>query len=111
VILNIGGQTIRYQGLSKNSAHFVWPGPDGDFVTLKIDNAGNSIQPTLTKTGAWAWLRFLNTAQISTTVDPKVFEAVFTLEGLSLTYQLTADSPVNPYIPGLLTDFRCPPNL
>ncbi|OGT66409.1 MAG: hypothetical protein A3J38_07655 [Gammaproteobacteria bacterium RIFCSPHIGHO2_12_FULL_45_9] len=110
LILNLGGQIVRYDASAKNAAQFMWPGPDGDFVTLRFEGA-NDLPPTITKTGTWGWLRLLDTARIQPTIDPRVFEVTLNVDNLEIVYQLTADNPVNPYTSGLLSAFRCPDSL
>jgi type VI secretion system protein ImpL len=106
-ILNIGGQMIQYMPGIKHTNNVKWPGPDGNFVTMRFDNLDPK-KPTQTNMGAWAWLHLLDTATIKPSSDPRSYEVTFNLKGNQADYQLTADNPINPYLPNVLGAFRCP---
>ncbi len=109
-ILNVGGQMIRYLPGVKKTSKLSWPGPDGNFVTMRFNNPQED-DPTLTTMGSWAWLRILDHATITPSSDSRLFKVDFTLKNNDATYQLIADNPINPYIPNVLDGFRCPETL
>ncbi len=108
-VLNLGGQNVIFQATTTKPTAFSWPGPDADFVTIGFNTKDQ--HPTVTKTGPWAWLRLLNTATLGSTTNARVFTVTFKLAGQSASFELIADNPINPYLPGILYQFRCPKSL
>ncbi len=106
-VLNIGGQMIQYMPGIKHTNTVKWPGPDGNFITMRFDNLDPK-KPTQTTMGTWAWLHLLDTATIKSSSDPRSYEVIFHLKDNQASYQLTADNPINPYLPNVLSAFRCP---
>lgn len=103
--LNIGGQMIHYMPGIKKSSTLKWPGQDGNFVTMRFDNAAEN-NPTLTTMGPWAWLRLLNASTIQSSSNPQQFQVTFRLGNTQAIYQMIATNPVNPYLPNVLAGFR-----
>lgn len=104
-VMNIGGTMIRYAPNAKPS-EATWPGKDGNFVTLRFKTQKGET-PTVTTTGEWAWLRLLNESNLQSGTSPQDFIVTFKLKDNTASYQLTADNPINPYLPNLLGQFRC----
>jgi len=109
--LNIGGQMVRYTPGTKSLILVNWPGPDGSFVTLRFNNPADQ-NPTATTMGAWAWLRMVDEyAKLKPSSDPRSAEIIFNLKNNKATFQLSADNAINPYLPNVLSGFRCPDSL
>ena len=104
-VLNVGGQ--MYTVSSENAQPFkgTWPGPDGNFVTMRFTTTKGS-KPTITKNGPWAWLRLLQGEQVTGSASPTDFTVVFDLAGNAASFRLKADNRINPYLPNLLGGFR-----
>lgn len=108
--INIGGKKISYELGVKKTESAVWPGPEGQFITLRFNTLSPN-KPTKTVEGFWAWLRLLDASKLQATNDPKVFQVTFSLDDNQAVFQLTADNAVNPYQSQLLASFRCPDSL
>lgn len=108
--LNVSGQTIHYRPGIKKTKQLVWSNTSNNFVTVQFD-ALKGVKQTKTKTGLWAWLRWVYQSHIKMLSDPQTFQITFKLRGNEARYQLKADNPVNPYLPHVLAAFRCPTNL
>ena len=109
-VINIGGQILRYQPGIKKTASLNWPGHDGDFITISFNNL-SPIKPTLTKAGPWALLHLFDASHIRPTNDPKTFLITFTIDENEAEYRLIADAAINPFLPDVLSAFRCPDSL
>lgn len=110
--LEIGGQQIQLAAGAENpeKTHFTWPSLEGENVTLKFTNLQGE-PSTLTEAGPWALFRLLDKAHLTTTTNPRRFKLTFDLNGSAAKYELIADKPVNPFIEGILSNFRCPRDL
>jgi type VI secretion system protein ImpL len=104
-VLNLGGQMYRASPSDAQPFKAMWPGPDGNFVTMRFV-AKDGSKPTITKTGPWAWLRLLAGEQVKPSNNPTQFNVVFDIAGSGASFRLTADNRINPYLPGLLDGFR-----
>jgi type VI secretion system protein ImpL len=109
-ILNISGQAYTANPSHAQPFQGTWPGPDGNSVTMHLITHSDETE-TLTKTGPWAWLRLLQNQQIQPSENSNEFTVIFDLAGQSATFKLTADNRINPYLPGLLDNFRLSENL
>ena len=107
--LNIGGQIMHYPSVQKTRI-LTWPGPLKNTVTLEvITRDAHTLR--VTHTGIWAWFALLENAHIQM-INPKTYHIVFILHGkATASYQLKTHLAVNPYLPNVLTAFRCPENL
>lgn len=111
--LNLEGQNVHF--LSNQNATqlipLIWPGSAPNKVTIQFNNVKNK-PAVLTQKGPWAWFKVLDRGNIQTTLNnPKQFEIMFDLNGNSVRYQLIAENLINPFIPGIVTAFRCPESL
>ncbi len=108
LILNINGQKVfDYQGSDKIS-RFFWPGQTGQSAAnLQITNINNE-HYSISENGDWAWFRLLSKANLQQLNDTQHYSLIFDLNGSAAKYQLTAQNPINPFIPGVLSSFNLP---
>lgn len=106
--LAIDGQKISFTASdNKKIQHLVWPGPQPGSVTLSfINEQGNFL--TTSEFGPWAWFRILDKANVTSSSSTKHFELTFDLNGNAAKYVLSTPEPLNPFIPEIITNFRCP---
>ena len=109
-ILDLDGQSIKFTANEKETSNFTWPGKDPGITRIRFINT-NKQTYTLTTNGPWAWFRLLNQAKIETTDDPKVFYVTFILSNNTARFKLTAINRVNPFLPDIISQFRCPDTL
>ncbi len=106
--LNLEGQFLQFTAGGNSVASVLsWPGVTPGTVTLRF-NIDSGDHPTFTLEGPWAWFRLLSESRVDISNNPTRFNVVLQLNGYSATYQLIADNRVNPLLPGILMDFRCP---
>ena len=77
-------------------------------ASLKIN--GKSGEDTINTSGFWPWLRLVNQGEIKTTSDSNQFFLAFKTEHYLTEFGLIAKNKQNPYLPNILSAFRCPDN-
>lgn len=108
MILNINGhKVLNYQGSHKVS-QFEWPGANpGQGVEIVIETV-NGLASKVTESGPWALFKVLKKAHITPLKDMKHFELIFALDDSATKYELIADAPINPFVPGVVDQFKLP---
>lgn len=106
---DIDGQTDAVTPAIARTFKASWPGAGNQIASIVLMT--NTETYKINKTGPWAWLRLLQAATIKTTNKLTDFTVTFNLSGNSATFALQADNRINPYLPGLVSDFRIPKNL
>lgn len=108
--LALDGQQLMYQKDNEQIISLAWPGPQPNHCELTFfDMTGK--KTVITEEGPWAWFKLLDKSQLEPTNNPKHFRLNFLLNGAAAHYELYTTGVVNPFIPGILNQFRCPPNL
>lgn len=106
-ILNLEGQAISYKSNHHKPSHLVWRAlPFGNISLDFIDNI-NKHQIYNIVNSPWAWLKLLDKYNLHTLNNSQHYELIFDLNGNAVKYSLTAEQPINPFIPGILSNFRC----
>ncbi|MDF1654766.1 MAG: ImcF-related family protein [Coxiellaceae bacterium] len=106
-ILNIAGQMYTVTHKHLYNQQFSWPGPSPGFVTIQLTNdLGKST--TKTYTGPWAWFQALDHTRMRTTDQLNQYQVTVQLGKQSAQYMLTTQDIINPFIPHVLAQFRCP---
>lgn len=110
-ILNFEGQTLNYKTNSKKPIHLVWQAqPKGNISYEFIDIHGKHVSNNLDNS-PWAWLKLLDKSNLRSLNNSQHYELVFDLNGNAVKYHLTTEQPINPFIPNIVNNFRCPANL
>jgi len=108
--MHLEGQKITFNYQNKESQDLVWPGPNPGLITMDFtDTQGKYL--TASTFGPWAWFRVIDKSNISQANNLKNFILIFELNGNAAKYELTAKESVNPFIPEVISDFRCPDSL
>lgn len=109
--LNVEGQVLEFKTDKQNTMSMTWPGPTPNTVTLQF--IGQQVGPgtTMTLTGPWAWLRLVAQSKVELSGNPKDFKVTFVSGLYAAQFNLAADNVMNPYLPNILTEFRCPASL
>lgn len=105
-ILNLEGQFISYEPGDKKPQHLIWPGPKPGTVSFEFINK-NGKRFATTQIGPWAWFKILDKASIRATANLNRYELTFDLNGNAIKYQLISEQALNPFIPGIINNFRC----
>lgn len=104
--LILEGQTVFAMPGKMEMRWITWPGPKAGSIALEfVDQEGKNTQATFS--GPWAWFKLLDKSSLQSTGDPHRYTLSFDLNGYSIKYQLVANKLVNPFIPDILTNFRC----
>lgn len=111
VTLKLGDQIIASSSGARKTESFAWPMSGSNVAELNFVNARGASFNTKVENDPWAWFRLLDKANLQEQKDQQHFELLFDLNGSSVRYALIADTAANPFIPNILTEFRCPNRL
>lgn len=102
------GNTKFTDSQTHNAIHLLqWPSDQSNHITLTLqDIDGKQLQTE--KHGDWALWQLLQQTNLTRLNDTEHFSLIFALAGSAVKYQLTADNAINPFIPGILTQFKLP---
>jgi type VI secretion system protein ImpL len=111
--LNLEGQTVSFTvGQLRKASNLVWPGDNLGNIRMEFTNNSGETFNTVIMNDPWALFRLLDKSNfIAINNSPQNFRLTFDLNGNSIKYQLNAEQPINPFIPGIIENFRCPEKL
>ena len=108
--LHLDGQKVIFTNIDKHTYNLVWPGSNPGLVTIDfVNQQGNYFNTT--QFGPWAWFRIIDKSNIVVANNTKNFTLTFDLNGNAVKYELSTSEPINPFIPEIINNFRCPDRL
>ncbi len=109
-LLDLEGQKIVYRHGPTRIINATWPGPDAPSQVRIVfeDTSGN--RPSITEDGPWAWFRILDRSKLEPLSSDRI-RVTFSVAGLKATYEIRANSVINPFMMKELQEFRCPGGL
>lgn len=106
--LTIGNKTLVDNQDSESFTTFTWPLTNANLSLASID--GNKYD--ISETGPWAFFKILDKVNvIADREDSSRLQILFEINGNSGRYLLKTQNPINPFSPGILTDFKLAQNL
>jgi type VI secretion system protein ImpL len=110
VSLELDGATVTHvQGAPLRSTQITWPGPDRlQNVRLVFDPPPPGGTGVLAESGPWAMFRLFGRGTLSPAGAPGRYTLSFALGDRRAVFELRPATPLNPFAPGSLQDFRCP---
>jgi type VI secretion system protein ImpL len=110
VTINIEGQIQQYTSLNHSSSILTWPGPNPGQASLTTSfYKGKDLNQSFN--GPWALFRLIQSATLTPSDDPQKYTLQFKFDKSDATYHLIADNRINPFIPNVLSQFKCPDTL
>jgi type VI secretion system protein ImpL len=108
--LDLDGQKYRYRHGPARVQRAQWPGPDstGKVRIVFEDNSGARV--AVSKEGPWAWFRMLDRSDLKSIAADRL-QATFKASGRKASWEIRANSVVNPFMMKELQQFRCPGRL
>lgn len=106
IALNIAGQTLNYATDFQQAKKFTWPDAKPTTASLE-DNQETSPIIAWKETGDWALFKLFAHAELASSVNPRLYQFEFVVNGKQVVYELLADNAFNPFIPDIATQFRC----
>ncbi len=89
-----------------------WPFQQDMTVTLAIKNPPPEDKTIITQDGPWGFFRLLDQASIINTSNPSEFKVLFEQSNSKTSaFLILLPSPINPFVPGIIDQFRCPDTL
>jgi len=112
VVLDVDGQTIIYDHGPPRPGRMVWPGPSGiGHVRIAFQPQVPGVSTTIEKDGVWAWFRVLQESQLKQSTGADRYLATFKAGDRVATFEIRANSVINPFVSSEIELFRCPPKL
>lgn len=108
--LTLNGQQLEESQQYKRSKEFVWPGSSKSTssTTLAIKNSAGEIFEQ-SEPGFWGWFKLLNKSSLQPYGnDLTNFQLVMNINGSTSKFLMVTDSQLNPFIPGVLENFKLP---
>lgn len=112
VNLNISGQTAAQSRGQKTVDNIVWPGSDPETVNIEFIDYQNKASSAAMPKDPWAWFRLLDKTNFRP-LDKTTQHFGFTIDlnGNAVQYEMYTEQPINPFIPDMINNFRCPDRL
>lgn len=109
---NSGKEIVDAPTQENKPSTWSWPSDNkgGEISIELVSNEGQN-PALLSQKGEWAWFRLFDRAHLQQTNDPKRFELIFDANGNAAKYALVASTAINPFIPGIIEQFKCPDEL
>ncbi len=112
VVFDLDGQSISYRHGPQRPFRLKWPGPNGPSqVRVSFAPLIPGQRSSISREGPWSWFRMLDEASIQRSGLADRFNVTFEIGNRTVTYELRANSVVNPFTLPELQQFRCPPSL
>lgn len=109
--LSLNQQLLTHNTDTVTTKHFVWSADNNEAQALVrlFDKTGKVVE--LKTQGVWSWFKLIDKGELQQLKDTQNYIIVFHMNGYTLRYHLTAQNLLNPFIPQVLQDFRCPERL
>ena len=106
VTLEFDGQTVKFDGKTKQPVKVTWPGTGVGHA--KISFEGGSGPSSLERDGPWAMFRLLKEGSLHQSGGSDRYTANFQLGGHNASFDIRAASVLNPFGSHAIDQFRCP---
>ena len=107
--LELGSLTVRYAHGPPVPTQITWPGTEGmQTARLIITPAAGGNPVALDASGPWALFRLFAQGRLVQAGSPNQYTLTFTQGGHMVSFSISANSVLNPFAPGMLTNFSCP---
>jgi type VI secretion system protein ImpL len=112
VDLEVDGQTASYDHGPPRPVRMVWPGPSGvGHVRIAFQPQEPGEAATIEQDGVWAWFRVLRQSQFKQSTGADRYVATFAVGNRTASFEIRANSVINPFASNEVELFRCPPRL
>jgi len=106
VTITSNNQTNIFSDSHNNSTIFDWPDKTSNNKTTLVLKLNNGDSLTRVFDGPWALFRMLDFSTITATTNPQKYIIQFKIDKYKVTYTMIMDNKVNPFLPGVLTQYR-----
>ncbi len=107
--LDLGETSLIYAHGPPRGITVTWPGANRmNSARLSFDPPPSTGTPVLQANGPWALFRLFGQGTLQQAGSADRYTLTFTVGDRQAVYEIRAGSVLNPFIPGVLRDFRCP---
>lgn len=108
----MGTQNFTDKRWSKTKHTLNWPANEKTAITSVTFTDADSQKHNMSFIGPWGLFRLLDKNQINPQEESdRRFQITFDVNGQSTKYELIPNNIINPFMPNIITEFRCPVNL
>ena len=108
-VLELGALNVPYAHGPPVPTMISWPGSDGmQTARLIITPTAGGTPAEIDESGPWALFHLFSQGEISQAGSSGQYTLTFNVGGHMISYSINANSVLNPFAPGMLTDFQCP---
>lgn len=111
VLVEIDGQAITYSHGPPRGLQMSWPGQGASQARVSFSPTIPGGVSSVSHIGPWAFFRLLDQSQVSGGGLSDRFTVTFNVGGRTATFELRANSVMNPFTLPELRQFRCPGSL
>ncbi len=108
---DINGQTLVDKQGTSNLTQFNWPDMKHSNKTVLAINTINGKHVKDIEKGPWGLFYLIAKSHLIPSNDPRKYMLIFDVGGNQAKYQLLAQNEINPFIPGILDQFRMVNNI
>ena len=91
------------------STQITWPGPAQTSAARLVFDPPPTGQPgVVQETGPWSMFRLFSRGKLQPAGSPDRYTLTFQIGNREAAFEIRTSSPVSPFTPSLLQDFRCP---
>jgi type VI secretion system protein ImpL len=105
--LSLGEGRIRYSHGPKLSKSLTWPGTTSEGIRLLFEDI-NETKHNKRYLGDWSFFKALDAAKVKKSSRSNAYTMTFDVSGRKAEYELSATSALNPFLPGWLSQYKCP---
>jgi type VI secretion system protein ImpL len=109
-VLTLAGQSVSYTTDFRQAKQFIWPGKTAAYAALERQEGTNK-RIFYEEKGEWAVFKLFAHAALATSHNPKLYQLEFHADNHQVTYETLAENTVNPFMPDIISEFRCPDRL
>ena len=102
--LKYGGKILNFT--QDHPINLSWPTEPSIVEAIFMDKKDNFT--VIKETGPWAWFKLANNATIINTKDTTQYTLTLSANSMIANYKLIANNIDNPFIPNIISHFRCP---
>jgi type VI secretion system protein ImpL len=111
-LLDLDGQQISYDHGPSRPVAMQWPNTgSAGVVRMSISPPAPSGRSGVSLDGPWAWFRLLDQSDLTAGNSPDRFSLRLRVDGVSIAYELRANSAFNPFKSRVLSGFSLPERL
>lgn len=110
--ISVNGQSLSEEQHQKQSFEFKWPGQQNEEMTQLLVESIYGKTYQVSESGFWGLFKLFSKATLtSINNDTQNYQLILDVNGNAAKFLLNVKTPLNPFIPGVLENFKLPKEL